>query len=552
MANMTAMIGRPPVLVHFGENTAEAIRQASLAGEARDDAQSAAAAALAAAGVGEYASTAVGLAGTTEGETFWVDQGNGTGQVYRHDAGPVATALQSFIIDPTESAAADIFAGGVPTTAALGQGTGGEFSGFQQPDSGAVLRDHHEIATEVLRVTDFGAVGDDVADDQPAFAAAFAAATARGGALVFVPDPSVAYRLEAGLTIPSNCGLVGQTPKHTRLHHAFNGDQFVMGEGAKLINLYIDGDGANFTGKCMDYQGSAGRQSVRHVRATDWDGVVMNFATNAGSQSEAYDCRLARTNAGTTTGRFAVVIAPAQQLSARPRKFSLIETDGTCAFSFGGSNNTFVSNSFIGDIEFNAESRAVLITGTRVANQLALTVRGFNNSISGSDISPQITIASSSDNIALQGNSYNNLPIVNNSGNGRNLIDAWRQSYTPTLTSGGTAPSLGDGTLVGYASCKGDTVTVTIILTVGSTTTLGSGDLRFSLPTWAPNSNGFVQVPGQAMLSRGSTIYSGIVQLPNGQNWVRLYRDTSGAVTFNSPATWAVGDTLRMTFTYMV
>ena len=89
------------MVVQFGENTTESSRQAALA-------LSAAAAALAAAGVGEYADTAAGLADTTLGETFWVDQGDGTGQVYRHDSGPVATALQSFIIDPQASGAASI------------------------------------------------------------------------------------------------------------------------------------------------------------------------------------------------------------------------------------------------------------------------------------------------------------------------------------------------------------------------------------------------------------------------------------------------------------
>lgn len=82
----------------------------SMTGQAkrsRDQAQSAAAAALAAAGIGEFASTGLGLAGTAEGETFWVDQGNGIGQAYRHDAGPVATPLQSFLIDPAGSGAAD-------------------------------------------------------------------------------------------------------------------------------------------------------------------------------------------------------------------------------------------------------------------------------------------------------------------------------------------------------------------------------------------------------------------------------------------------------------
>lgn len=100
--------GTPTPIVLFDGNTQEAANQAAVALGAAELAQSAAAAALSAAGVGEYADTSAGLADTAEGETFWVDQGDGTGQVYRHDAGPVATALQSFIIDPSASGAAGI------------------------------------------------------------------------------------------------------------------------------------------------------------------------------------------------------------------------------------------------------------------------------------------------------------------------------------------------------------------------------------------------------------------------------------------------------------
>lgn len=86
---------------------------------AANTAQSSAAAALAAAGVGEYEDTTDGLAGTIIGETFWVDLGNGTGQVYRHDSGPVATALQRFLIDPTASGAAALLGASGGTIQAL-------------------------------------------------------------------------------------------------------------------------------------------------------------------------------------------------------------------------------------------------------------------------------------------------------------------------------------------------------------------------------------------------------------------------------------------------
>lgn len=73
-----------------------------------DSAAASAAAALAAAGVNEYASASAGIDGTSEGETFWVDSGDGTGTTYRHDAGPIATAIGKFIKDPTGAGAAGI------------------------------------------------------------------------------------------------------------------------------------------------------------------------------------------------------------------------------------------------------------------------------------------------------------------------------------------------------------------------------------------------------------------------------------------------------------
>lgn len=115
-------------LVYYGKRLRRRLRLL-IGGGYSIVAQSAAQAALAASGVGEYPNTTLGLAGTALSETFWVDLGTGIGQVYRHDAGPVATALQSFIIDPTAPPSADVFAGGVPTTAALASSTGATMVG---------------------------------------------------------------------------------------------------------------------------------------------------------------------------------------------------------------------------------------------------------------------------------------------------------------------------------------------------------------------------------------------------------------------------------------
>ncbi len=58
---------------------------------------------------------------------------------------------------------------------------------------------------------------------------------------------------------------------------------------------------------------------------------------------------------------------------------------------------------------------------------------------------------------------------------------AW-QDYTPAWTSSGTQPSLGNGTIVGRYLHIGDMVMARFLLTIGSTSTNGSGDYRISMP----------------------------------------------------------------------
>ena len=58
-----------------------------------------------------------------------------------------------------------------------------------------------------LSVKQFGAVGDGVADDLPAFTAALAAAAAANGSVVHAPAGS--YLIKGAFTIPNGCSLQG-------------------------------------------------------------------------------------------------------------------------------------------------------------------------------------------------------------------------------------------------------------------------------------------------------------------------------------------------------
>lgn len=353
-------------------------------------------------------------------------------------------------------------------------------------------------------------------------------------------------------TVPAGTTIRGAGKAATGILHAFNGDLGALGANVKIQDLTINGQGSSYTGRCFSISNGAGFQKMNDVALNAWDGYCIEFAFDSGSQFAASGLDAFRVGAGTGTGRYAIKISDTQQLAAVPRSFTDFQSQGTCAIDFGGCNDTFVVSSFIADLRYTPDTRGVNIVGSRLANQLALTVSGHNNSITGCDICPQVTIAPGADAITIGPGSYNNLPVLDTSGNNRNLIHHWSLDYRPTFSSGGTAPALGNGTLSGVWSRSGSQVTASVNFTVGSTTTLGSGGLQFGLPF--KRSSGDVIYPGTARISdvSASTGYFAVAQIPGNVAYVTLIRDTTGAVTYNSPVALTAGDTISVSVTYLV
>jgi len=269
----------------------------------------------------------------------------------------------------------------------------------------------------------------------------------------------------------------------TTLTKAFNGDVATLATGVHIEDLTIQGAGATYTGRGLVLNTGTGQQAVNRARIIDMDGPCLDFtATDAGSQFQSAQCEMWRTAAATGTGRYAINIFDAANVAAHPRKWTQLETSGTCAFSFGGCNDLYISDSTVGDLLFSVNSRSVHMSTSRWLNQPACTVYGANHTIAGNDIYPQLTMGAAANTNAIGDNSYNQLPVIDSS-SAQNLITHFQVPFTPTLTSGGTAPSLGNGTLTGYYSRAGNIVNVNVSLTLGSTTALGTGGLSFSLPT---------------------------------------------------------------------
>lgn len=351
-------------------------------------------------------------------------------------------------------------------------------------------------------------------------------------------------------TVPGNTVIRGRSKRATVLAKGFSGDLATLADGAEIRTMTIDGQGATVTGYGFLITGTAGNQVISDVTMKNMDLPCIDFAVGAGSGFKANNLEAYRVSAGTGTGRYAINISDTQQLAAVPRSFVGLTTAGQCSINFGGCNDTFVANSFLADLRFTPDSRGVNMVTTRVANQAALTVNGHNNSIVACDINPQVTIASGADAISIGPGSFNNLPVIDSSGNARNNVTHWEIAYTCNLTSGGTAPVLGNGTITAYYARAGAQISINVEFVVGSTTTLGTGGLRFSLPQTRATAT--VTSIGTGICTGGATNYTAAVRVPGNVGYCELIRDTSGSVTFNSPATFVTGDTIRFTGTYMV
>lgn len=132
------------------------------------------------------------------------------------------------------------------------------------------------------------------------------------------------------------------------------------------------------------------------------------------------------------------------------------------------------------------------------------------------------------------------------------MFAAWT-SYTPTWTSTSTAPVLNNGTLTGRYMKIGRNVLCQINLTAGSTTTYGTGNYSFSLPSTAASSG--QATVGSAMLLAAAR-WNGTIVVSSAATTVGAFFPISATntrsdfLTATQPETLAAGHQARLTFLY--
>ena len=134
------------------------------------------------------------------------------------------------------------------------------------------------------------------------------------------------------------------------------------------------------------------------------------------------------------------------------------------------------------------------------------------------------------------------------SGGAGGALGAWT-NYTPTWTGSGTAPAIGNGTLIGrYKALDSTTYLVRILVLFGSTTTAGSTQWRFTLPSGVTSAATQV-IPGY-ITDSGTGFYAVTANVSNAATTIGaiIAADAAGTreVGLGVPMTWTTNDLLVM------
>jgi hypothetical protein len=123
-------------------------------------------------------------------------------------------------------------------------------------------------------------------------------------------------------------------------------------------------------------------------------------------------------------------------------------------------------------------------------------------------------------------------------------------AYTPAWSSTGTQPALGDGTLTGFYLQSDKWIAMQTFLTIGSTSTFGTGFYQISLPK-TPVRSGQLLIAQVLDSSASSIRWSGAACITSvGTVGMRISVSDGALVGATVPITFATGDQLIISGVY--
>jgi hypothetical protein len=249
---------------------------------------------------------------------------------------------------------------------------------------------------------------------------------------------------------------------------------------------------------------------------------------------------------------------PTTEEGGPARRLINIQCSGGVLVDLGASQNTMVIGcqgngiTYAGGLQPVRTKKALVAANRFSTLGDGIEILGEDNVFVGNVCAGGLTFGTGCKNSSASGNvlvtTYTD--SSGSTGTDANTFDVLipRTSYVCSWTGASSNPAIGDGTLVSTYSRYGNQVQVDVALTIGSTTTLGSGVWSFSLPIAVAAGSG--HVVGAARI--GQTNYGAATVLGTvGTSTVLVYAEgASTAVSGTVPAAWSTGHTLIFSLSY--
>lgn len=404
--------------------------------------------------------------------------------------------------------------------------------GVKSTLTGGSGRTQHQKNADFVSLSDF--------INGTTYTGAWQAAVASGSNKLYI---DVSGTTTASIALPAHFNMWTDSASVTK---GFNGDMFTVGDVVQVDGLALNGVGGTFTGRGFVVS-SGGDQRFLNCYVTDMSGYCLSFTTLDAGARALVDGGFYQRHT-TTNASFGMEFSSPGE--SGNRMFKNVTTAGGWFMDLGASVNTQIEGCAFINMTFTSNTSRSIITANRIA-ALSGTVAIDGGDINFSDnvIAGDVTLATTSQRCTIGPNNLlTGATVTDNStatGDNLNVVYETRLSVNPAWSADTTTPAIGNGSLTGVVNRVGRVFRVNIGMGAGSTTTFGTGDWFFTLPSpFSQFKARYDAVGSIRIIDNGTGFFVGICYMAAGTNKIYCYVSNGAAA-----ATTGVRNTFPMAWT---